>query len=167
MKRHRVKAFTIMEVVVTMAVSAILIGITYTSYRILSGSYASFHTRNEELSKVEKLDELFKKDFNRAVSIERSDTGLLIRGTSASIRYEIMPEAIIRVSSERDTFRVRNQGAVYSFEGQLIDNSASDTPKRIDEMAISLLLENEPISLRYHKSYSAVNLFNPDPDAIN
>lgn len=156
-----------MEVVVTMAVSAILIGITYTSYRIIGGSYASFHARNEKLSTVEKLDELFKKDSNRAELIERSDSGLLFREKETSIRYQFAPDAIIRISSERDTFRVKNQGPACSFEGRLIDESDGGGNVRIDEIAISVLLENEPIPLRYHKLYSSVNLFNPEPDAIN
>ncbi len=156
-----------MEVIVTMAISAILIGITYTSYRIISGSYTSFHARNEKFSTVEKLDELFKKDSNKAELIERSDSGLLFREKETSIRYQFTPDAIIRISSERDTFRVKNQGPAYSFEGQPATEPGGTGNTRTDEISISIQLENEPILLRYHKLYSSVNLFNPNTDALN
>jgi hypothetical protein len=158
-----------MEVVVTMVISAVLIGITYTSYRIISVSYASFHIKNENLSTVERLDELLKKDFSRAERIEKSDAGLLIQSAGNFIHYEFVPEAIIRISSVQDTFRIKNGRPIYSFEGQLIEEPGviSNLPKRIDDMAIPVMIENEPISFHYHKMYSSANFFNPDPNAIN
>ena len=50
MNKHRIKAFTIMEVTVTMLIAAILIGITYTTYSIVLKSYNSFTTKNADMA---------------------------------------------------------------------------------------------------------------------
>ena len=168
MSRQRVKAFTIMEVVVTMTIAAILMGITYTSYQIVSKSYRSFNVKNNEIAALERLDELLKKDFNRAGIIEKDEKGIVVKSKRDTIQYEFTPDFILRISAITDTFKIKNEGLSTSFEDQLVDGQGlSEEENRLDGLNISLLLQNEKILYHYHKVYSSVNLINRNPDAIH
>lgn len=168
MSRQRIKAFTIMEVVVTMTIAAILMGITYTSYQIINKSYSSFNVKNNEMAALERLDELLKKDFNRAEIIEKDEKGIVVKSRRDTIQYEFAPDFILRISAITDTFKIKNEGPSTSFEGQLIDGQGlSEEENRLDALSISLLFQNEKVLYHYHKVYSSVNLFNRNPDAIH
>src|ERR1700744_656096 len=107
MNQHRVKAFTIMEVTITMLIAAILMGITYTTYIMVSKSYLSFNTKNTEMAEVELLDKLLKRDFDRADVIQKTTNGMVIINTGQTIQYVFNPDFITRTSGIADTFKVR------------------------------------------------------------
>jgi len=150
-----------------MMIGAILTGITYTSYQIISKSYRSFNTRQAELAQVERLDELLKKDFNRAEVIEKDDRGILVKSKRDTIRYEFTPDYILRVSSITDTFKLRNEDITASFEDQPVDGKgAGGEDNRLDRLTFSLLFQNESAGYQYHKVYSSANLFDRNPYAL-
>jgi len=168
MSRQRIKAFTIIEVVVTMTIAAILMGITYTSYQIVNKSYRSFNVKNNEMAALERLDELLKKDFNRSGIIEKDEKGIVIKSSRDTVQYEFARDFILRISAISDTFKIKNEGLSTSFEDQLVGGQGlSDEEDRLDGLNISLLLQNEKIRYHYHKDYSSVNLINRNPDAIH
>jgi prepilin-type N-terminal cleavage/methylation domain-containing protein len=168
MSRQRIKAFTIMEVVITMTIAAILMGITYTSYQIVNKSYRSFNAKHNEMAVFERLDELLKKDFNRAEIIEKNEKGIVVKSRRDTIQYDFTPDFILRISAVTDTFKIKNEDLATSFEDQLIDGQGlSEEENRIDGLNISLLLQNEKIRYHYHKDYSSVNLINRNPDALH
>lgn len=168
MSRQRIKAFTIIEVVVTMTIAAILMGLTYTSYQIVNKSYRSFNVKNNEMAALERLDELLKKDFNRAGIIEKDEKGIVVKSKRDTIQYEFTPDFILRISAMTDTFKIKNEGLSTSFEDQLVDGQGlSEEESRLDGLNISLLFQNEKIFYHYHKVYSSVNLINRNPDAIH
>jgi prepilin-type N-terminal cleavage/methylation domain-containing protein len=168
MNTQKIKAFTIMEVVVTMTIAAILMGITYTSYQIVNKSYRSFNVKNNEIAALERLDELLKKDFNRAEFIEKVEKGIIIKSRRDTVQYEFTPDFILRISAITDTFKIKNEGLSTSFEDRLVDGQGlSEEENRLDGLNISLLLQNEKIRYQYHKIYSSLNLINRNPDAIH
>jgi len=168
MSRQRIKAFTIIEVVVTMTIAAILMGLTYTSYQIVNKSYRSFNVKNNEMAALERLDELLKKDFNRSGIIEKDEKGIVIKSSRDTVQYEFTRDFILRISAITDTFKIKNEDLSTSFEDQLINGQGlSEEENRLDGLNISLLLQNEKIFYHYHKVYSSVNLINRNPDAIH
>jgi len=168
MTAQRINAFTIMEVVVTMTIAAILMGITYTSYQIVSKSYHSFNVKNNEMAALERLDELLKKDFNKAEIIEKAGKGIVVKSLRDTVQYEFAPDFILRISAITDTFKIKNEDLATSFEGQLVDGQGlNEEENRLDGLDISLLLQSEKILYHYHKVYSSANLINRIPDAIH
>ena len=53
---NKLQAFTIMEVTIAMLLSAIVIGITYTVFSIVSRSYRSYTNKHEEMNRLLLLD---------------------------------------------------------------------------------------------------------------
>jgi prepilin-type N-terminal cleavage/methylation domain-containing protein len=169
MNGHRIKAFTIMEVTVTMLIAAILMGITYTAFTIINKSYNSFNTKNKDMAELEQLDELLRKDFDRAELILKDQNSILFkRADLTSIKYEFNPNFIIRTSGRTDTFKFKTEELVTLFEGQPVNEpAASEEENRLDELDISLLFGNEKIPYHYYKQYSSVNLIQRNPNALH
>ena len=162
----QLKAFTIREVTISMLVAAIVIGIAYTTFNLVSKSYLGFKTKNQELAILTRVDQLFNRDFEQASLIQSSNNTIIIYKTNQSpIWYEINPANIIRRSVVTDTFKVQTQGLSAAFEGKTknanIEIDESDNPTesgRIDELSFTMVYQNEQIPCHYTKTYSSVDL---------
>jgi hypothetical protein len=142
-----------------MLIAAIVIGITYTAYSMISRSYLSFKEKNDRIAVLNRVDQLLKRDFERAEVISGSGNTVLIRNDSAPVRYEFTPKAVIRTSGLIDTFKVNTADVRLAFEGKTMTDA---TEQMIDELAFSV---SETIPYHYHKTYSSFNLIKTNPDA--
>lgn len=157
-----------MEVTITMLLSAIVIGITYTVFSIVSHSYHSYTMKHEEMNRLLRLDELLQKDFDRAEIVLKDTGGVAIRSQNRLIRYRFDGNYVLRIGITTDTFKVKNDSLLTSFESKVITTPGdNDEQNRLDELGIQLMLQNEKIPYYYHKTYSSVNLINRIPNAVN
>ncbi|WP_026898451.1 PulJ/GspJ family protein [Daejeonella oryzae] len=177
---YKVKAFTIMELSVSMAISAIVIMMAYTVYNIVSKGYLDFNVINQEFSSLMRADELINRDFSKAELIVLTDQGVSIKTRNETILYIINKDEIIRKSNDVDTFKVRVSQKEFSFESspvyiqhqninemELINNLESIENQRIDKIQMTILFRGELIPLSYFKSYSSSNLLNRKVHAFN
>src|SRR5882724_100995 len=108
MIKRKIPAFTIMEVTITMLISAIVIGITYTAFSIIARSYQSFDSNHKDMAVVLRLDELLQKDFNRAEIVMKDTDGIALKDSSRIIRYRFNPDYVLRIGIVADTFKVKS-----------------------------------------------------------
>jgi len=168
MMKQKVKAFTIMEVTITMLITGLIIGITYTSYSIVIKSYHSFTTKNDSMAVLVSLDHVLKRDFDRADSILKDSAGITIKKNDVSIKYIFMPDFIVRNSVRNDTFKVQTQDVITTFENITnIEMQATAEQNRIDGLDFTLVFQNEKIPYHYRKLYSSENLIQRNPNAVN
>jgi len=171
---HRLNAFTIMEVTIAMLVTAIVIGITYTAYTIISKSFIDFKAKNEDIALLTRIDQVMKRDFDRAVMIEADNTGIeMINNNKLPVHYEITSTYIVRKTITADTFKVQIQDIKVLFEKQEKNtmtesgNLSKDESNRIDELSFTVNYKNDLIPFHFNKKYSSVNLIKRNPNAIN
>jgi len=171
---HRLNAFTIMEVTIAMLVAAIVIGITYTAYTIVSKSFIDFKAKNEDIALLARIDQVMKRDFDRAVMIEADNTGIeMINNTQLPVHYEITPMYILRKTIATDTFKVQSLDIKVFFEKQEKNtmaesgNLTSEEANRIDELYFTVNYKNDLIPFHFNKKYSSANLIKRNPNAIN
>jgi Tfp pilus assembly protein PilE len=168
MIKQKVKAFTILEVTITMLITALLIGITYTSYSIIVKSYQSFDKKNNEMAVLATLDHLLKRDFDQAESIFKDQEGIALISINKTIKYQFKLDYILRIGARTDTFKVQTQDVNTAFENVSINEvQETEEQNRIDELAFTLIYQNEKIPYHYVKLYSSVNLIFRNPDAVN
>ena len=166
--RHKVYAFTIMEVMVTMLITALLIGVVYTSYSLILKSHHSFTTKNEDMADLLTLDHLLKKDFDQAEVISKETDGIIITNKERLIHYLLKPDHLIRYAIRTDTFKVAVQDILTSFENVPLEEIQSiEEQNRIDELAFTVSFHGERISYHYHKIYSSENLMQSKQNAVN
>jgi type II secretory pathway component PulJ len=154
---HKLAAFTIMEVTVSMLIAAIAIAITYTAYSIINRSYSSYDQKNKKIAEFIMADKLLKQDFMLADKIIRTEQGIILESGQGVIQYEFTDSSILRdqYSLRVDTFQLKENQYVPLFE-----NSEADIGERLDQLKLQTTWEGEMINLNYSKIYSAENLMN-------
>jgi len=157
-----------MEVTITMLISAVLIGIAYTSYSIIIKSYNSFNDKNTKLAVLYNFDHLLRRDFDQATNIAKKEAGIDIKKDSVIITYQFYPEFVTRKSTRIDTFKVQTDGLIANFENTPVMGLAgSGDTERVDELLFNVQFEKEKIPYHYTKIYSSENLVENTLDAIN
>jgi Tfp pilus assembly protein PilW len=160
--KNRIPAFTIMELTVAMLISAIVIGLMYSAYAIISKSYLSFVDRNNNASTLAFLDRRLSRDIDKAEIIWRDSNTVTMRSNKDTVIYRFRADRVIRQKLLADTFKVSTDGLSTSFESVPVDGNQSNTgEKKIDDLQIVLLAEGQKIPYHYHKTYSSVNLLQP------
>ncbi len=160
-----------MEVTIAMLVAAIVIGITYTAYAIISRSYMDFKTKNDGIAVLNRVDQLLKRDFEQADRIVGSGNEILIdKADRARVNYEFDADVVIRKSVAIDTFKVKTGDIKITFEG-VVNNQRemeeSSATALADELSFTVSFQHENIPYHYHKTYSSLNLIQRNPHAIN
>ena len=168
MQRHKIRAFTILEVVISMLITAIVIAITYTSYSIISKSYGAFNDKNKMMADYALLDHLLRRDVAQAAFIQKDAEGIALTTSNKNVKYTFSNDYIIRQSIRTDTFKFISQNVQLYFEHKpLLTLSDTLEQNRVDEISFDLLYRNEKIPYHYQKAYSSENLINRVPDAIH
>jgi hypothetical protein len=160
-----------MELTVAMLISAIVIAITYTAYQLISNYYNDYHKKQEEIAVLIRLDELLRRDFEKAQNIELTPEGYQFTLQPQPVTYHFTPEGALRISTVTDTFKVTLNQVQAGFEGQPIsaDNLNNNDPEagRIDALAFRVLYRTETFPYHYHKTYSSENLINRKAHAFH
>lgn len=155
-RSKKIPAFTLMEVTIAMLIAGIAIAITFTAYRIVSGSYIGFSKKQNELAGFIRLDKLLKQDFIAAQSIIKSPEGLVMEMKGGLISYQLDKDYVLRdqFSLRTDTFRLKLDNTGFLFES----NEVADG-QAIDQFGFETLVQGQLIPLHYRKIYSAQDLF--------
>jgi hypothetical protein len=168
MNKQKIKAFTILEVTITMLLTALVIGITYASYTIVVKSYRSFTGHNDDLTVLTNLDHVLKRDFDQAEIIYKATDGISLKSRNNLIKYTITPEFITRSTGKTDTFKVQTQEVATLYNNiPLTEVQLKEEQNRIDEFSFNLVFPTAKIPYHYYKLYSSFNLIQRDRNAIN
>jgi len=156
MLNSKVPAFTLMEVTIAMLIAGIAIAITFTTYRVVSGSYAGFTRKQNELAGFVTLDKLLKQDFMAAIKVLKTAEGLTMQMEGGLINYRVEPSFILRdqFSLRTDTFKLLINEPGFSFE-----NEAVEEGQVIDQFGFETSVQGQLITNHYQKLYSAQELF--------
>jgi hypothetical protein len=163
------KAYTILEITITMIISAIVISITYTAFGIVSGAYSQYKTDQEGLLELTQLDGLLRKDCAMAKRITNGADGMIFTGEDKRVVYVFSPSNVIRTSGIIDTFKVATQDFSTSFEHLSVAHSegAQSDSTIIDELSFEIVYKNRLLPYIYHKQYSSADLMINMPNAVH
>jgi type II secretory pathway pseudopilin PulG len=154
--KHRLPAFTIMEITVVMLISAIVVAITFTAYGMVSRAYSTYLEKRNRMAVLIRLDELLQRDFRQAQQVLKLENTVFFSDSGRQITYRFEPEQIIRQSTIVDSFKVKVADVVCSFENQPTGETLD--PVRIDEVSFTIQSDQETFPYYYTKHYSSANL---------
>ena len=104
----KIKAFTILEIVIALAIMSIIVAITYSIYTMLSGNLIGFSKNTEATNSYNELDTRLQYDFFNAKAFEYKNESLLLTGSNDSVIYIFNENQFIRKSRQRlDTFNIK------------------------------------------------------------
>ena len=149
----KIKAFTIIELVVVMILTAIIVGIVYSAYSIVGNQYSSYKKISVQNSRVALLSMLLSKDFTTAHYIKNGNEELFFYDKEDNIiRYGFDENYITRSgNSITDTFPVNTLNIEMKFlnQEQIIPNGL------VDELYFESLIFKKQQLFHFKKQYGA------------
>lgn len=169
-----------MEITVSMLITAIVVTVTFTAYRIISSNYEHFTRQGEAFGMLIRLDEWLRRDFSQAEIVSQTHDGLKILKEGGQVSYRFFPGEVIRDGVVSDTFQLAVTSWSGFFEGlavasfideenpeiELQDMTATEAA-RIDQLDLTIRFRKQQLPYSYYKVYSSHNLMKRKTNAID
>lgn len=150
----RIKAFTLLEVTIAMLITALAVGIMYSSYSLTTKLYAKYADRQRRQSSIAGFSSILNRDLLRCESariINNSEVELR-EPSGKLIAYRFLQDCILRSlhDSRSDTFKLAENKVQYFFaERPLHDNDF------FDQMLLSARVDSIWVDFSFSKMYSS------------
>ena len=150
---RKIRAFTIIELVVVMILSGIIIGIVYSAYQIVSSQYENYRKANNQNTSMAVLTLLLNRDFSTAYSIKKEGERISFFDQENKVcSYAFAEDFIIRsTNAVEDTFHIHT----FNIEVLFLNQPQSSYTGLIDEVYFESMIFEEQQLFRFKKQYAA------------
>jgi hypothetical protein len=161
----KIKALTIIDIVITLAISTFIVMMSAIVYFIINKQYNNYKIINHEINEIHQFASVFTNDFNEAdILFFSSAKNSIVIGSIDSIEYNLNEDRVIRrFKRDADTFGVILKNFECFKGGTPIVNGA------IDKIIVEIATENcrRIFNLNYIKDYSSETLMNLDKQKLD
>ena len=149
-----IKAFTILEIVIGLAIISIIISMTYGIYVMLNRQLLEYNSNSEAINFYNELDGHIRRDFYNANKLHFNEESMILLNSFEKVSYEIIDQKMIRIkNSVIDTFPVTVKEFIPSFENELL-------MKRHKKLQITYEVLGVPIKAVYIKDFGTYDQIN-------
>jgi prepilin-type N-terminal cleavage/methylation domain-containing protein len=154
----RLKAFTLLELLVAMAITGIVISISGLVYNMTGRQFSSYRETSRHISSVFALNSRIAADFNDASSIERDEAGLRIeRMKKSPVQYNFTTKAVLRTEVGRtDTLHIKTEHVQFKFRSEPQEKGL------VDELSFKAVVMEEQESLHFIRQYGICTELNKE-----
>ena len=146
MKTNKLNAFTVLEVLITMGVMAIIVSLTYLLYGSFSQQILNFQQNSIEEQKYEQFISQLKSDVFQAEKITKDNNILEFKfyNNQKSVSYEMNITEIIRTQNlQKESLFTKNVTT------EILKGSSN----LVTKLQINTSLFNEELEVEIHKVY--------------
>jgi prepilin-type N-terminal cleavage/methylation domain-containing protein len=146
----KIKAFTLMELIIGMIIGSIVVGFCYTGYRMILKQYLDFKKTKTEIGETMQFNTALRNDFVNAQTISYNENHLVMLNDSSKIEYEFAETFILRdVKDVSDTFHLKPKEIQPVFLSEINENLI------IQGFSFNAEILGEKEIFQYQKNYSA------------
>ncbi|WP_452223476.1 PulJ/GspJ family protein [Lacinutrix chionoecetis] len=150
----RIKAFTILEVVISLAIMSIIIAMVYVIFTLLSKQLYQYSNQTEQINNYNQLNSLLIRDLHNASNISYTANELLLTIQSDSIKYAHANNKLIRTHvNSIDTFSIE----IKTFN--IVENNLLFINKR-RPLQVTYHMFDQDIVGYYYKDFGVSNRVN-------
>lgn len=155
---QKLRAFTLMELLVGMIISSIVIGFCYMSYSIIYKQYKSYKILKLEIVETIQLNSILNTDFINAETVLFDNDKLILNSANRSqLQYDFNDNYILRKDGEvTDTFKL---SATEILPGYLLESEQIPT-SIVNNFSFDAKVLGEIEHFRFTKNYSAETMIN-------
>jgi len=151
---NHIKAFTILEVVISLALMSIIIAMVYSLYAMLSKQLYEYSDETELGNNYNQLHSLLARDVHNSNKLVAINEGVYLLSSNDTIQYYTHNDNLIRVKNQKvDTFLVKVPKFNAVKENILLGN-------RIKQVEATYDLFGEQIEAIYFKDYGVSAIIN-------
>jgi prepilin-type N-terminal cleavage/methylation domain-containing protein len=156
MLAHRIKAFTLFELLVVMLISAILLGIVYYALQIANGRYISYSGETSRLLELKTLVHTMQRDLEKADEVLAEGDRFRCYSQGTEVTYTIGRESIRRtVHGTEEIFPCRPDAYAFSFDGVAIKSGQGP----INGIEFTFKMKGETLTFTLNRSGSFYDRF--------
>lgn len=157
----KLKAFTVLELIVSMAISTMLIGTCFLAYQIIINQFTNYKITSQRTQDIVLCNYLLTRDINMAGSISQPEQGVFrLENGKTIITYTFELGYILRAKENSiDTFHLKTVD-LETKEVTLLNSGGMQN--LVTDMQFSLADEQEIFNLHFRKEYSPHILINAE-----
>lgn len=156
--RQTLKAFTMIELLITMTLSAILVVFAYMGYNQMQQLFVNYTVQSKFISDYNQLNKALFLISNNSKTIEKNgEHSLIFKTDSNSIELDLTPKNILlKFKSHTDTFNIESKKMELNYL-PLGNNSSSTIINHFDA---EVFFRSQKFHVSFHKDYDAVSTLN-------
>lgn len=149
---NKLKAFTILELVIALAIMSVVATIAYTVAESSQLQFHSYKNGQSSLAQVAQLNSLLHQDADRCIRVNKSRNGVTFFKPTDTTSYAFEDDLIVRIQSgQADTFAIPQNdfAAFFNGEAQLLPGAL------VDHIQFIGYLDESAFPMAAHKHYDA------------
>lgn len=154
MNKRFIPAFSIMEAIVGMAITAIIMGIIFVIFSIVTERMMDFKNQNQLVNDLNRLTYSINKDIFETENMNVAENEVIFKGYAGEIvKYSFQEEYILRSKeSFVDTFQIKSK--------QIIVDSVKNNSDRLvfRKLRLNVEVNKKVMDLRFYKRVYANEL---------
>lgn len=163
----KIKAFTIMELLVSMTLTGILVVFAFMGYNQIQKLFINYSTQSEFISEYNQLNKALFTISDRAQTIEKNnDNSIIFKSDSSFIILDINDSnVLLKFPNHTDTFQLPVKEKHFTF---LPSNNSTSLPL-LESFECNILFQSQQFRVSFNKQYDAetvlrstFQLFPPD-----
>src|ERR1035437_4240342 len=157
---QKLKAFTLLELLIAMVISSIVVAFGYSVYSLMYKQYLSYKKTKTEIVKTMQFNTVLTNDFYNSEEITFSENTIVIfKKNNEPLLYTFNDNFILRKTNEiTDTFKI----ATTNIQGKFVFKNESFQSTLIDEFSFDSQLSGDVQHFLFAKNYSAATLLNKE-----
>ena len=144
-KSRKIKAFTLTEVMITMAVSAVVVALAYMTFNTIGNYFRLVQDQNNRYNEWLSARLFLSRDITKADSLHFAESSLLVYGNDTLTAWTAVGDTLLR-----------NDGVVKNFGLQAFGLQAYTDPETglVNQVVLSQYRENDDsLYFRFYKTY--------------
>ena len=144
----KVKGFTLLEAMVSILLSTLLVGFTFTIYKNFNQYYLIYNSQTNRLNELLHFKRQFNKDWNSALTIKSpSKTEIQFSNNLETIEYQFEDSTIVRIANTIQTFNLIPKTREF-------ENNSDD---KVTKLSLELISNRQKFVFSHFKSYGIKN----------
>lgn len=150
-KMKKQKAFTLLEMIVVMMLMALITGISFYAYQIISSQYHSYQLSMNQNNQLLLFQKTVIQDISKSEYLEKTAEGFQCIFPEATIKYNYAGDSVIRTINVSDTFffKIQNDSASFFNKTTL---SVGDV---IQKLNFTVTIDGDTLYYVFAKDYGA------------
>lgn len=167
---QKIKAFTIMELLVSMTLTGILVVFSFMGYNQIQKLFVNYTVQNKFITDYNQLNKALYILSNKAGKIEKTnDDCISFNSDSVTTILQITDNNILlKFKSHTDTFNLVAKKQDYQF----LKFNTETNSNLIEKFECQLFFQNQKFNVSFHKQYDAASILTKNlellpPDELN
>jgi prepilin-type N-terminal cleavage/methylation domain-containing protein len=103
---NKLKAFTLLELIIVMVLMALVTGIAFQAYQIVSSQYHSYQQNVYRDNELMLFENTLQRDFSSSAYVKKTETGIQCIRPDKTVEYTFAGDYVLRTIDIPDTFHI-------------------------------------------------------------